>query len=199
MCVHNRMTDLAVDFVFEALPHPTGKRQTANKAAASPSFMWCVFPTQHQQPSPLRQPCLSCCIAALHAGWATPPAPSASCVPEPACACPSGWPSSAQVSSVGGLWIVRSVRQAERQQPPLAAKRPQLGMAPQASCMLACVCGHDYVAAAGVYDLNRFRFVVSMPANAAQLVPGAGSRLKTTGNMVRSREITHSLTHPLTH
>lgn len=38
--VHNRMTDLAVDFIFEALTAPTGKRQTANKAAASPSFIW---------------------------------------------------------------------------------------------------------------------------------------------------------------
>lgn len=38
--VHNRMTDMPVDFVFEALGAPSGKRQSANKAAASPSFLW---------------------------------------------------------------------------------------------------------------------------------------------------------------
>ena len=38
--VHNRMTDMPVDFVFEALSAPSGKRQSANKAAASPSFVW---------------------------------------------------------------------------------------------------------------------------------------------------------------
>lgn len=37
----------------------------------------------------------------------------------------------------------------------------------------------------GMYDLNRFRFVVNMPANASQLVPGVSAKLKTTGNMVR--------------
>lgn len=40
--VHNRMTDMEVDFAFEALTNPSGKRQSANRAAASPSFVWCV-------------------------------------------------------------------------------------------------------------------------------------------------------------
>jgi hypothetical protein len=38
--VHNRMTGLPVDFVFEALSGPSGRRQTGSKAAASPSLVW---------------------------------------------------------------------------------------------------------------------------------------------------------------
>jgi len=38
--VHNRMTDHPVDFVFEALSAPTGRRQASNKAASSPSLLW---------------------------------------------------------------------------------------------------------------------------------------------------------------
>jgi len=106
--VHNRMTDMSVDFVFEALSAPSGKRQSANKAAASPSFLW-VGSTSRE-------------IKALLPGT--------------------------------------SVRL------PIRAMflRP------------------------GVYDLNRFRFVVLMAANASQLVPGAlnSSKLKILhGNTVR--------------
>lgn len=105
--VHNRMTDMAVDFVFEALAAPSGKRQSANKAAASPSFMWLGCTTR----------------------------------------------------SIKGLAAGSSVH------------------LPVRAAFLR----------AGVYDLNRFRFVVHMAANSAQLVPGiVGSRLKLlSGNLVR--------------
>jgi len=150
--VHNRMTDMGVDFVFEALTTPSGKRQSANRAAASPSFVWCV---------PCRAvPCRACC------GWMD------------GCTCTH------MAKSL--LWPPFQTQTTNQPTHPHrlgCTTRTVKGLRAGASVQLP-------VRAAflrpGVYDLNRFRFVVHMAADSAQLVPGVvGTRLRVVNGRVR--------------
>ncbi len=110
--VHNRMTDMGVDFVFEALTTPSGKRQSANRAAASPSFVWCapcravlvvggrVHMYAHGESfalAPISKTNKPTNQTNKHTptGLAAPRAPSRGSGPGPASSCPSARPSSA--------------------------------------------------------------------------------------------------------